>query len=64
VRSDRQAGTEDLVFQIGSDAFSPRRPEYRLATLHAQPPSGRRERRSDAAGQVWQKNLNKRPQQG
>jgi hypothetical protein len=36
--SDRQAGTEDLVFQIGSDPFSPRGPECGLATLHAQSP--------------------------
>jgi hypothetical protein len=35
VGSDRQAGTEDLVFQIGSDAFSPRGSESGLATRHA-----------------------------
>jgi hypothetical protein len=34
--SDRQASTEDLVFQIGGDAFSPRGAESGLARRHAQ----------------------------
>ena len=54
VGPDRQTRTEDLVFQIGRDAFSPRRPQCRLATLHAQPPSDRRQRRGGAAQQVSQ----------
>jgi hypothetical protein len=39
VGSDRQTRSEDLVFQIGRDALSPRRPQCGIATLHAQPPS-------------------------
>ena len=39
VSPDGEAGAEDLVLQIGRDAFSARRPQRGLATLHAQPPS-------------------------
>jgi hypothetical protein len=35
VGSDRKTRAEDLVFQISRDAFSSRRPQRRLATLHA-----------------------------
>jgi hypothetical protein len=34
VGSDRQASTEDLVFEIGSDAFGPRGSESGLPTRH------------------------------
>jgi hypothetical protein len=35
VGSDRQTRSEDLVFQIGRDVLSPRRPQRGIATLHA-----------------------------